>query len=107
MNSSFAPDGPRTRNSEIISCPSAICASPSIITIRPAKITETRNDLDMPVFSFKGGPTMFSVAENRTMLVEGSQRNLQLSLFMVHACGVFVAELVFQAIPIYKNKIHR
>jgi hypothetical protein len=42
----------------------ATCDTPSTRATRPAKTTETRNDLDMPVFSFKRGPTMFSVAGN-------------------------------------------
>src|SRR6185295_17072626 len=59
MNSSFAPFGPRTRNSEITNCPAAICAMPRTIVMRPAQITETRNALDMQYSPLKVGPRCY------------------------------------------------
>src|SRR6185437_2465274 len=60
----------------------AICDRPST---RPAQTTDPRNNLNMPVFvSFKGRPTMFSVAfVTVAFFFGGSQRNLTLRI----CCG--------------------
>src|SRR6476620_10922045 len=84
MNSSFAPFGPRTRNSEMINCAAATCARPSTISTRPASITEARNDFDMPVISFLGWPTMFSRAKKTSTPLAHRQRNLHFSFLDHH-----------------------